>query len=275
MKYRIAAFDPGVTNFACSILEVDRGVVTLLHSCQLTASFKSINPATMRAYKQEIYHILAGWEPRYVVAERFMYRRNRRSAAHLIEPINMMLGIMEQVSTQLGILSYFPHAAQWKKWRNAQKDWDGEKWLEPVKDLMVNFENPTDHMVDSTTIGHWFHEAGCWGSLLNTDLRKTHPLVGYRWAEVQSPEEPFVEMAGDWGESVPFVRARVAPYLENKRLKLEESLLELGTHFRSRGPVGPYGHLRSRLVDWRGNLTWILPQAVDWSHLPGTVISTG
>ncbi len=260
--YTVLCLDPGISNYAWSALRVSPCgfKYKLIGSGHLHSGIKTPDPHSIEKYEREIQHLICAYLPRYVVAERYQYRGPRSAGARNIEPINMMLGVLSSVCSYLGTLCYFPTPAQWKKWRNKQTGYD-DYGIDEVKRFASDWSDktgitPTEHMVDSMTIGYWWSEVGF---KANVDLD---------WASVCNHAKWYKER-GPAGPNYPFGIEAKGSMLED----LLRSLVGVGGYYRNHGTTCEFGYLKSQLTNWRGDTIWVLPKAKSWTHMEGTVVT--
>lgn len=105
----------------------------------------------IRRFKKEFISYLDKWNPRRVLAERFMPRGIRGT---LIEVVNIMIGIMAAICVRRKINFRVLTASTWKNRVSARfkKETDSVK---PMEFIYKNFKVKQRHYVDALLIAHF------------------------------------------------------------------------------------------------------------------------
>lgn len=148
----ILSFDPGVSNFAYSVL--NHRTLELLKVGKLLTTITEANNFSQRIFfRKQIRYLLKEFSPKYVVCEAYQNRGMFRGAQ--VELVNLMLGIIIDVYPKLELVQ----ASTWKNYMRRQYLTDEEckelipkdkKGKKKKKKKRYTFE--MEHLIESKTI---------------------------------------------------------------------------------------------------------------------------
>ena len=157
---RLLAMDPGVTNYAWTVLDVKRPFeVKILASGMIDRTVTElVGDVVLQVveFKAEVDSIINKFNPEYLIAERYM---SRGMGGATIELVNVMIGVLASCWLHSPTKFKVIPAAQWKNEINKVEVSDQETTLE----YMYAKSEVTVHQVDSAGIGcygaaHWLDE---------------------------------------------------------------------------------------------------------------------
>jgi Holliday junction resolvasome RuvABC endonuclease subunit len=162
-RYKIIlALDPGVNNFAWSVIKNDR-----VYRCGFVQDpVKDLTGdslmAELKIYRKEMLALIKKYKPQALIAERFMVRGRWLGAT--CEKINIMLGVLADICVAKKIDLYLITSALWKNSFN--RAYGAATLNNLYKTAKKDLKMPA-HIIDSTLIGYYMGNKTLKGLNLN------------------------------------------------------------------------------------------------------------
>ncbi len=144
----ILSLDPGLRNYGYSIVRTKGGNAKVLRSGLIFTTVTQLTVGLVpqfKAHSKTIRELIAEHQVTHLIVERYM---SRRMGGITIEAVNLMIGGLLEICTDMNVYFRCIHSGQWKNASNRAKS----GFLEEEY-LLGKPEKITPHTIDATMIG--------------------------------------------------------------------------------------------------------------------------